>query len=174
MDQAEQTRLRYAAIVESSHDAIISKDLDGVITAWNAAAQRMFEYTEQAAIGQPITLIHDVTIDLHVENISTALPPDIALCLYRVLQEAMHNVLKHSASRQADVSITGEFDNISLTVKDSGTGFDSDEAVRGHGLGLTSMNERLKLVGGQLSIHSQPGRGTTIHAVVPLRFSLVS
>jgi signal transduction histidine kinase len=117
---------------------------------------------------------HGVTIDLHVENIPRALSPEIGLCLYRVLQEAIQNVLKHSASRHAHASINGGFDNIDLTVKDSGAGFDPDEALRRRGLGLTSMNERLKLVGGQLSIHSQPGRGTTIHAVVPLRFSLVS
>ena len=59
--------------------------------------------------------------------------------------------------------------SINLMVKDSGAGFDPDEAMRGPGLGLTSMQERLKVVGGQLSIHSERGRGTTIHAVAPLR-----
>jgi signal transduction histidine kinase len=55
-----------------------------------------------------------------------------------------------------------------MAIQDSGAGFDPHEAMRGRGLGLTSMKERLKVVGGQLSIHSQRGRGTTIHAVVPL------
>ena len=64
--QAEEIRLRYAAIVESSHDAIIAKTLDGVISAWNAAAERMFGYPEQEAIGQPITLI--IPPDLYEEE----------------------------------------------------------------------------------------------------------
>ena len=62
-----------------------------------------------------------------------------------------------------------DIDTINLTVKDSGAGFDPHEAMRGPGLGLTSMTERLKVVGGRLSIHSQPGHGTTIDAVAPLR-----
>jgi PAS domain S-box-containing protein len=111
---------------------------------------------------------HDVTIDVHVENIPEALPPEISLCLYRVLQEALQNVLKHSGSRRAHVSLSGQINAINLTVKDSGPGFDPHEAMRGPGLGLTSMKERLKVVGGQLSIHSQRGHGTTIHAVAPL------
>ena len=57
LTRAEEVRLRYAAIVESSDDAIIAKTLDGVISAWNAAAERMFGYTEHEAIGQPITMI---------------------------------------------------------------------------------------------------------------------
>ncbi len=111
---------------------------------------------------------HGVTIDVHCENVPTALPPEISLCLYRVLQEALQNVVKHSVSRHAHVSLNGHVNTITLTVKDSGAGFDPHEAMRGSGLGLTSMKERLKVVGGELSIDSQPGRGTTIHAVAPL------
>jgi signal transduction histidine kinase len=66
------------------------------------------------------------------------------------------------------VSLNGQINTIRLTVKDSGAGFNPHEAMRGAGLGLTSMKERLKVVGGQLSIHSQRGHGTTIHAVAPL------
>jgi PAS domain S-box-containing protein len=112
---------------------------------------------------------HDVTIDVHCENIPTALPPEISLCLYRVLQEALQNVVKHSVSRHAHVSLNGQINTISLTVKDSGAGFNPHEAMRRAGLGLTSMKERLKVIGGELSIDSQRGRGTTIHAVAPLR-----
>ena len=112
---------------------------------------------------------HDITIDVHFENIPEALPPEISLCVYRVLQEALQNVLKHSVSRHAHVSLNGQINTINLTVKDSGAGFDHQEAMRGLGLGLTSMKERLKAVGGQLSIQSQRGQGTTIHAVAPLR-----
>jgi len=111
---------------------------------------------------------HGLTIDVQCENIPRALPPELSLCVYRVLQEALQNVVKHGASRRAHVSLNGQIDTISLTVADSGVGFNPQEAMSGAGLGLTSMKERLKVVGGQLSIHSQPGRGTTIHAVAPL------
>jgi PAS domain S-box-containing protein len=111
---------------------------------------------------------NDFTIDVHFENLPEALPPEISLCLYRVLQEALQNVLKHSVSRCAQVLLSGHIDTINLTVKDSGPGFDAHEAVRGPGLGLTSMKERLTAVGGQFSIRSQRGHGTTIHAVAPL------
>ena len=112
---------------------------------------------------------HGVTIDLHCENIPTALPLEISLCLYRVLQEALQNVVKHSVSGHAHVSLNGQINTINLTVKDSGAGFDPHEAMGGPGLGLTSMKERLKVIGGELSIQSHRGRGTMIHAVAPLR-----
>ena len=67
---------------------------------------------------------------------------------------------KHSGSRRAHVSLNGHIDTIDLTSKDAGTGFHPHEAIGGPGLGLTSMKERLKVVGGQVSIHSQQGRGT--------------
>jgi signal transduction histidine kinase len=126
---------------------------------------------EGAAAGfcEELSNRHGVTIDVHFENIPTALPWEISLCLYRVLQEALQNVVKHSVSGHAHVSLNGQINTINLTVEDSGTGFNPHEAMTGPGLGLTSMKERLKVVGGQLSIHSQPQRGTTIHAVAPLR-----
>ena len=111
---------------------------------------------------------HGFTIDVHCENIPASLPREISLCLYRVLQEALQNVVKHSVSRHAHVSLKGQINTINLTVKDSGAGFDPHEAMRGPGLGLTSMKERLKVIGGELSIYSQKGRGTMIHAVAPL------
>jgi PAS domain S-box-containing protein len=109
----------------------------------------------------------DVKIDFHAENVPEALPQEISLCLFRVLQEALQNAIKHSGSRHATVSLRGGVNDIDLTVQDSGVGFDAREAGRGRGLGLTSMKERLKLVDGQLSIHSELRRGTTIHARVP-------
>src|SRR4029077_4813140 len=109
-----------------------------------------------------------VEIEFHSENIPKELPKEISLCLFRVLQEALQNAIKHSGSRQFQVSLKSGASEIELTVRDSGIGFETDEAIKGPGLGLTSMQERLKLVNGQLSIDSKPQRGTTIQARVPL------
>jgi PAS domain S-box-containing protein len=107
-------------------------------------------------------------IDFTAENIPHNLPEEIALCLFRVLQEALRNAIKHSAARQMHVSLTGEEDAIHLMVRDYGIGFDLEKAMKGTGIGLVSMKERLKLVDGDLSIESQSQRGTTVHALVPL------
>jgi len=109
----------------------------------------------------------NVEIDLRSHDLPP-LPPDISLCLFRVLQEALHNSAKHSGVRRVEVRLWGESNEIHLTVSDSGTGFDSEAAKEGRGLGLISMNERLNLVNGSLSIDSQPESGTTIHACVPV------
>ena len=84
------------------------------------------------------------------------------------LQEGLQNAIKHSGSRQFQVSLSGGENQIEMIVRDSGKGFDPEEAIKGSGLGLTSMKERLKLVNGTLSIESQLERGTTIQARVPL------
>jgi two-component system sensor histidine kinase DegS len=85
-----------------------------------------------------------------------------------VLQEAVQNALKHSGSPQLAVSLHRGDDAITLTVQDAGTGFDPQKALDGHGLGLISMKERLKLVDGQLMIESRSPGGTVIRARVPL------
>jgi PAS domain S-box-containing protein len=102
------------------------------------------------------------------ENIPKEIPAEAALCLFRVLQEALQNAAKHSGVKQFEVSLKGNLNEIQLTVRDLGVGFDAERVTNEHGLGLTSMRERLKLVGGQLSIASKPVRGTTIQALVPL------
>ena len=110
----------------------------------------------------------NVNIDFHSEDIPKALPKELSLCLFRVLQEALQNSLKHSGERRFEVSLKCAKSEIELTVRDSGVGFDPEKIVSGHGLGLTSMKERLKLVDGQLAVDSKPQEGTTIHARVPL------
>ena len=111
----------------------------------------------------------NVEIDFQSENVPRNLPDDISLNLYRILQEALQNAVKHSGSQHFRVSLTGATNEIELTVKDSGVGFEPDEASKGSGLGLASMKERMKLVDGELSIDSQLQHGTTIRAHVPLR-----
>jgi signal transduction histidine kinase len=110
-------------------------------------------------------------IDFNAHDLPSPLSPDITLCLFRVLQEALHNSAKHSRVRHLEVRLWGTSDEIHLTVKDSGVGFDREAAKESRGLGLISMEERLKLVNGTLSIDSQPKRGTTIHARVPVNSS---
>jgi signal transduction histidine kinase len=108
-----------------------------------------------------------VEIDFHSENVPRDLPKEIELSVFRVLQEAIQNAAKHSGSRHFEVSLRGGSSEIELTVRDSGIGFDPQEAMKGRGIGLTSISERLKLVNGNLSIDSQPQHGTTIQARVP-------
>jgi PAS domain S-box-containing protein len=331
----DEARLRLAAIVESSEDGIISKTLDGIMTSWNAGAQRIFGYTEEEAVGQPITIlippdlldeengiletlragkriehyetvrvtkagkkinvsltispvkdsrgkiigiskiarditerklgeealsgmtrklieaqeqerarigrelhddvtqrlamlaleldeIHDTTSDvkplvrevrkrmteisndvqamshdLHSSkleylgvaagikswckefgerhgmqidfksNVSSVLPLEVGVPLFRVLQEALHNVIKHSGVRQAEVQLRVDSGEIHLIVSDLGKGFDFEAALAGKGLGLTSMRERVRLVNGTIVIESKPAGGTTVHVHVP-------
>ena len=109
-----------------------------------------------------------VEIDFKASDLPNPLSPDISLGLFRVLQEALHNSVKHSGARRFEVRLWGSSDEVDLTIKDSGVGFDREVARTSRGLGLTSMEERLKLLNGALSIESQPQHGTAIHARVPL------
>jgi len=106
-------------------------------------------------------------IQFESHNVPNYLPPEISLCLFRVLQEALHNAAKHSGVKNFSVRLSEDCGDIHLAIADEGAGFDTEAAMMGRGLGLTSMRERIRLVNGELSIESQPMRGTTIHARVP-------
>jgi PAS domain S-box-containing protein len=107
-------------------------------------------------------------IDCQTHDLPSPVSPDTALCLFRVLQEALHNSSKHSGVRHFEVRLWGTSNEIHLTVRDSGAGFDQEAAKTSPGLGLISMHERVKLVNGTLTIESHSKGGTTIHARVPL------
>src|SRR5262245_23500873 len=109
-----------------------------------------------------------VDVDFSHQDVPGTVRPDIALCLFRVLQEALQNAVRHSCAGHFTVNLQGTPEVIRLTVRDGGRGFDPESVSQDGGLGLTSMRERLKLVDGDLSIESQPGTGTTIVAQVPL------
>jgi signal transduction histidine kinase len=104
----------------------------------------------------------------HCQELGEQTKGRLTLCLFRVMQEALRNAVKHSGSRHVEVGLWGTSDEIHLAVSDRGIGFDREAAKKSRGLGLISMEERLKLQKGTISIESQPNRGTTIHACVPL------
>jgi PAS domain S-box-containing protein len=112
---------------------------------------------------------HQVKVELRTENIPRDLSQEISLCIFRVLQEALQNAIKHSRAYRFDVLLSRRAEEISLTVRDFGIGFDPVVAMKSRGLGLTSMKERLKLVDGELWIESESGVGTAVHVRVPLR-----
>jgi two-component system CheB/CheR fusion protein len=107
-------------------------------------------------------------VDYRQRNVDGATPPDIALCLYRVAQEALRNVAKHSGARRATVSLVLATNRILLSISDTGVGFDRELAKGKKGLGIISMEERVRLVVGILTIRSRPGDGTRVVVEVPL------
>ncbi|WP_263365386.1 histidine kinase [Edaphobacter bradus] len=109
---------------------------------------------------------HGIQVDFTHENIPRSVPPDIGLCLFRVTQEGLRNMKRHSGVSRAEVRLEGTEQAIWLSIADKGRGFDLSRARTG--LGIRSMQERLRLLGGRFEIRSQPGEGTEIHVLVPL------
>ncbi|HVN80475.1 MAG TPA: PAS domain-containing protein [Terriglobia bacterium] len=103
---------------------------------------------------------------------SPVVPKDVALCLFRVTQEALGNVIKHSGAIEAQVELSADAGGIALRITDHGRGFDPSIRNAQAGIGLIGMTERLRLVGGRLCVTSQPDCGTVIFAEVPLAAAL--
>ena len=110
---------------------------------------------------------HEIEIAFKERGCSGPIAKDVTLCLFRIVQEAFRNVIKHSGAREASVVLVGTPDAIHLSISDNGRGFDVDCLESKNGLGLISMRERLRLVGGVISIHST-SLGTKIEVSVPV------
>ncbi len=104
---------------------------------------------------------HPIDVTFTHNDVPARIPPEVSLGLFRIVQEALHNVVKHSSARQALVHLTGTDDGLQLQIADSGVGF-TLASHDGRGLGLVSMRERVHVLGGKLAIHSAPGQGTRV------------
>ncbi len=111
-----------------------------------------------------------IRADLQVLGVRNRLPRDLELTFYRVAQEAINNIARHSHARCAHIALRQEDHCLTLEIKDDGVGFDAAvmEAGRLQGLGLLGMRERMTLVSGEFAIESQPGKGTCLVARAPL------
>jgi signal transduction histidine kinase len=163
------------ADMPSRIDVVLKQHL-GILTDVKVSAHELhsprLEYLEIAGVMKSFCKEfgerRKVQVDYRSHDLPNHVPPDISLCLFRVLQEALHNAVKHSGVQQFNAHLWGTVEEIHLTISDCGLGFNLETAMQARGLGLNRMQERLKLVKGSLSLDSQPRRGTTIHARAPL------
>jgi signal transduction histidine kinase len=116
------------------------------------------EFTEQQG----------VQIDFAHENVPRGIPADAGLCMFRITQEALRNIKRHSGASRAEVRLEQLDGRLHLLVSDCGRGFNSDSPPAERGIGIHSMEERLRLLGGKLEVQSRPMEGTRIDAWLPL------
>jgi PAS domain S-box-containing protein len=139
-----------------SHTLHSSKiEILGIVAAMRAACDEFGQH-------------HKMEIDFESRDLHAALPSEISLGLFRVLQEALQNAGKHSGVKHVAVQLRGTTNEIHLIVQDAGKGFEPNAAMKGRGLGLTNMQERVRVLNGTILIQSKPMGGTTIHVRIPL------
>jgi PAS domain S-box-containing protein len=160
MDQLQKHTSEIATDIQALSHELHSPKLEylGIVVAMRGFCQ---EFGEKQKL----------EIDFKSHDLPSPVPSDVSLCLFRVLQEALHNAAKHSRSPRFAVQIRGIPGEIHLTVSDTGVGFDLAAAIKGRGLGLISMQERVRLVNGTISIASKLMHGTEISVRVPLRIT---
>ena len=116
---------------------------------------------------EEVTMKYKIDIQFTEHEVPVELRKDIGLCLFRVAQEALTNAVKHSGAACVQLDLAGGLDSVKLHISDDGNGFDSSLKSEGAGIGLIGMRERIRLVRGRLTVHSELNRGTEILAEVP-------
>ncbi len=142
------------AISYSLHPSFL-EDL-GLVEALQVECSK---FTEQSSI----------QVDLAERDLPAAIPRDVTLCLFRIVQEALRNVERHARASSVEVSVHGDDDGIYLLVRDDGIGIDPSLEREQPGLGLVSMRERTDMLAGTFEIDSRPGQGTALLAFLPLQ-----
>ena len=112
-----------------------------------------------------------IQVDFVHEGVPRAIPEDAALCFFRVAQEGLCNIKRHSGAGSAEVCLECKSGQLHLSVRDRGTGFDAHNPAAEYGVGIHSMEERVRLLGGRLEIRSRPKEGTRIDAYLPLKIA---
>jgi PAS domain S-box-containing protein len=111
---------------------------------------------------------HGIQIDFVEKDVPKSTPPDIALCLFRIVQEGLRNVSKHSRASKTEVRLEANSKAISLRLSDNGVGFELSQSLASIGIGIRSMKERTWMLGGRFEVVSQPMQGTQINVFIPL------
>jgi signal transduction histidine kinase len=109
-----------------------------------------------------------VSTRFSVRNVPSAVRPDVSVALYRIAQEALQNVAKHSGAKRVNIALVGTNRTLELSIRDNGGGFDPQKISGIRGLGLTSIVERTTALGGKISIEAKPGDGVRVHVSVPI------
>ncbi len=124
----------------------------------------------QAIQAESVAFINKTGIDLSIatDGFPDSVPQPLALCLYRIIQEGLQNITKHSGAKAASISLQGLSDGIRLLIEDKGVGFDPEEVRKKAGIGLSSMRERVRLLNGVIYYKSVRGQGTQIDVFIPI------
>jgi signal transduction histidine kinase len=122
-----------------------------------------------AALCKEFTGNQGIRIDFTSTEIPRSISPDTALCIFRIVQEGLRNLKKHSGSREAKVDLRMNGERVEVTVRDEGFGFDSKGLRTIEGIGIRSMEERARSLGGKFEVRSESGKGTTLRACLPLK-----
>ena len=170
LDQSRSTKDLHDKVKESKERVMdIATDVQALSHQLHSSK---LEYlglaTAAKSFCREISEMHNVRIDFTQNGVPRNLPEEVALCLFRVLQEALQNAVKYSGTDHFEVDLCGTSSYLRLTVRDSGRGFNVEEAMMSQGLGLVSMRERVSLVNGTIAIKSKPSAGTEITVQVPL------
>ena len=161
--------------VQEVYDAVIelARDVQGISRRLHSSTIDLLGLAAAAGnLCQEVSRHQALQIEYVEDNVPASLPEGVAISVFRVLQEALSNVVKHSGARHCKVTLQGLTDALQLEVIDDGRGFDAAATRSEHGLGLISMRERLKLVDGELVVEPNIGAGTAVRGSVPLRMHL--